>query len=341
MKKSRDFAYLGLAVALATWYNEIREEIDKQDFFGGQDFLTISAGVLNSDLRFDTFNDYMKRVSCTFLEAKRQGKNRVTIFNENKYATRFRQESLLVLLKKSIINHFEGFSLLFQPIMKEPDGKIKGVEALLRFECDGIKYSPVEFIPILEDNDLIVEVGKFIVEKSIELLKVTKDDFTVSVNASYKQIMNEESINEFIEIVTKAGVHERIVVELTESGYISKNDASSNTIKKLIDNKVKISIDDFGTGYSNFYNIISWKPSFIKIDRLFVTDCDKDEQKKSILTKMIEIGHQMNSEIVCEGVETDAELDAVKTAKTNFVQGYYYSKPISIEELLNQYDIKN
>ncbi|WP_455579411.1 bifunctional diguanylate cyclase/phosphodiesterase [Faecalibacillus intestinalis] len=321
-------------------YNEIRKEINKQNFFKNEDFITISAGVLNSGLRLDNFNEYMKRVSCTFLEAKRQGKNRILIFSDEQYAKIFKKESLLALLKKSIINNFEGFSLVFQPIMKEPESKIKGVEALLRFECDGVKYSPIEFIPILEESDLICDVGIFIVSKSVELLKSTNENITVSLNASYKQLMSEDVVNEFIDVVTKEGMQERVIVELTESGYISKDTYSAKAINRLIEEGIKISIDDFGTGYSNFYNIIKWKPSFIKIDRMFVKNCDADEHKKDILIRMIELGHYMNSQIVCEGVETDTELTVVKNAKADYVQGYYYSKPLTKDELLEKYNIK-
>ena len=232
------------------------------------------------------------------------------------------------------------FCLFFQPKVDAATGNIKGMEALIRWNHPerGI-VSPVEFIPLLEESGMIVEVGDWVLRESCKLNKHWQDQglepLRVSVNVSSVQFKQGDFI-ERIELALKdSGLpSEYLEVELTESCLmddVTKNIDVLHEIKKM---GVAISIDDFGTGYSSLSYLKKFPIDTLKIDRSFITNVQdrRGGDNAAIVTAIMALSHSLRLDVVAEGVETAQELAYLHALGCKTIQGFLFSKPLSVDE---------
>lgn len=327
-------------------YKRIRKSVDK--FIEDNDFeavYTISGGIVECKQLGDVnYSEIMKLSQFALNKAKYNGKNQVYTYNAEDYNAFIRKKMLLSELRAAVENDFSGFEVYFQPIMRGKEGneKLYGAESLLRFvRQSGEMVSPVEFIPILEESGLIIPVGKWVLDQAGAFCKEVKnvvEDFKISVNLSYVQILKSSVLNEVFEVVTKYGLNpSNLVIEMTESGYLDDTPAVKRVWNNLRKFGVYIAIDDFGTGYSNLLSISKFTPDIVKLDRGFTIKALSDSFQNQLMNNVIQLVHSINIKICVEGVENKEELDRLSMMHPDYVQGYYYSKPCRKEEFLNNF----
>lgn len=327
-------------------YKRIRKSVDK--FIEDNDFeavYTISGGIVECKQLGDVnYSEIMKLSQFALNKAKYNGKNQVYTYNTEDYNAFIRKKMLLSELRAAVENDFSGFEVYFQPIMRGKEGneKLYGAESLLRFvRQSGEMVSPVEFIPILEESGLIIPVGKWVLDQAGAFCKEVKnvvEDFKISVNLSYVQILKSSVLNEVFEVVTKYGLNpSNLVIEMTESGYLDDTPAVKRVWNNLRKFGVYIAIDDFGTGYSNLLSISKFTPDIVKLDRGFTIKALSDSFQNQLMNNVIQLVHSINLKICVEGVENKEELDRLSMMHPDYVQGYYYSKPCRKEEFLNNF----
>lgn len=319
-------------------YKNIRKEIDVQIDSRGYDiFFNISAGAVGFDSLQDAYNDLIKNLRFALHSAKLNGKNRFEYFSEEKYSQYLRRLQIQDELRKCVNNNFEGFELFYQPIFDAKTAELTGAEALIRWNNKIYGFmSPVDFIPILEESGLIIPLGKWIIETAVATCNKWMEyvpGFIMHINLSFVQIIKSNIIKDTIEKTCKYNnINSHIVFEITESIHMDSNDSVRRVLMELNDNNYSLAIDDFGTGYSNFGYMKDKLFSIVKVDRSFITDIDKKKNNYLLVGFIIKMVHEMDTKICIEGVETKEELDVVKALGADFIQGYYYGRPVNIKE---------
>lgn len=265
--------------------------------------------------------------------AKKKGKNQLYLYNKDDYQEFIQRTHLIQALNKAVENDFKGFDVFFQPIVNHNTGDALGAEALLRFKLDDKYIPPTKIIPLLEETGLIIAVGEFIIKRACLFLNQVRKyhpNFRVSINVSYIQILKGVDFISFFDILRDYNLpNDAFIVELTESGYLESNELVNNAWKGLKNNGFGIAIDDFGTGYSNIHNISMLNPNIIKIDKSFTDAALKSSYDFELLRNLILMAHEINTYVIVEGIEKKEDLLRIISLNPDFIQGYYYSKPIS------------
>ncbi len=241
-----------------------------------------------------------------------------------------------VILDK-LINALENdiLEIYLQPKFDCRTNKMIGSEALLRLKENGKFISPTVFIPIAEETGFITTLDSYVFAKVCKIINEFKKNNIfigpVSVNVSRKKIEQFNLVEEYEEIMKKYNItKEEIELEITEGTILSDNTIIQKVIKKIKKSKFKILVDDFGTGYSSISMLKSLDIDGIKIDRSFIID--ESEKGKEILKYVIKLGKSLNLNLTAEGVETQEQLDYLKKLNCDIIQGYYFSKPLEIEQ---------
>lgn len=316
-------------------YKKIRREVDRSiEKTGYQTFYTISAGAVFFDSKSDDYDTIMKSVRFALHTSKINGKNTFFEYNEESYLKYIRKLDIQECLRKSIENGYKGFELYYQPIVNVDEKTIYGAEALLRWSSDTYGFmSPVEFIPLLEESSLIIPLGKWIIQTAAKQCKEWKKiipDFKMNINLSFVQLQKSDVVKDAIECIDKLDIpHEHIVFEVTESGQLESSQATKNVLKSFMENDISLAIDDFGTGYSNFRYIKDMMFGLIKIDRFFIKNIQQNDYDYRLVKHITDMAHSLNLKVCYEGVETEEELDMVKSLNPDCIQGFFFGKPVN------------
>lgn len=273
--------------------------------------------------------------------AKEQGKDRMVIFTEEILNQKSHMLELLKVLRDAMNHEFRGFYLDYQPQVNGRTKALTGVEALVRF-CDekGNRISPVEFIPVMEKEGMIYEMGRWVLRQAIrdagEWIRI-KPDFDISVNASALEMMNDQYIEDVEKILEEEKFPAKnLVIELTESSAVQRMDIFRNKYKKLREMGIRIAMDDFGTGYSSLEFLKNAPIDLVKIDRSFLKDILYSRFDSAFITFIVEICHDVNIKVCQEGVETLEEYEILKKMELDCIQGYYFGKPMSKNAIRNK-----
>lgn len=275
----------------------------------------------------------MKLSEFALNEAKNTGKNKCYIFNSDDYKVFLHKKELTSQMLWSVNHDFEGFEAYFQPIMDIKAQKLGNAETLLRFRSpNGEMVSPVEFIPLLEESNLIIPVGRWVLYQAMEVcgkIRQSISDFKVSVNLSYIQVLKSNVLEEIQRGLEKYGLSpDSVIIELTESGFLESNEYFINFCNGLKEHGILLALDDFETGYSNFHYLYNLKLSVIKIDRSFTVKALSNPYEYNLLQHMADMVHGINLKLCIEGIETKEELDRISEIGPDFIQGYYFGRPV-------------
>ena len=306
---------------------------------------TISGGIINiQDLQKPDYEEIMRLSEFALGQAKRMGKNQVYMFTQTDYAAFLRTRAISRSLKKAVSNDFTGLDLYFQPLVYTQSEELYGAEALLRYQMpDGERISPIEFIPILEESGLILPVGKWIIRKAADMCRICRKkypDFRISINLSYIQLTKSPVFMEVMDALQETQLPpDALIRELTESGYLENSLNVQKVWHRFKEAGVQIALDDFGTGYSNLQNIARFNPDIVKIDRSFTLKALQNSYERQLLSHIINMVHSINLRIVIEGIEEREEQQQIMLLGSDFIQGYYYSKPCPREEFLRKYQV--
>ena len=235
----------------------------------------------------------------------------------------------------------EEFVLHYQPQMDIHSGRVAGVEALIRWQKpDGTLVPPMEFIPLLEDDpSLIVPTGQWVMEEAARFVNRLKergfDDLTVAINLSASQFMDTGLTAQVEEILHRHAITpERFELELTESTIMRDVPRAVEMLNALNELGVKLAIDDFGTGYSSLAHLKRFPLDILKVDRSFVRDLPGDADDSAIVRAIMAMASTLNLDVVTEGVETAEQLDFLRELGARYIQGYYFSKPLQEDRLI-------
>jgi len=264
-------------------------------------------------------------------EIKKKGKGFLS------YNTKIKQISVeRIQIESEILQAIENeeFELFYQPIIDIKSKKIYSFEALLRWNSPtrGL-VSPAQFIPVLEETGLINEVGGIILNQISKFLKNTKD-VKVSMNVSVKQLFQKKFVDDLIENMKTLNINSRrLIVEITESVLMENIDSFIYDIYKLDSEGIEIEIDDFGTGYSSLAYLKKLPVMALKIDKMFIKDLLINEEDKKITQAIVTLGHTLDKKIIAEGVEEYEQLKVLMDLDCDFIQGYYFAKPMPFKEV--------
>ncbi len=282
-------------------------------------------------------------------KAKKSSKSDYKFFVPSMYDEVAREHTIRQSIQEALKN--DQFYVVYQPQVETNTKKIVGVEALVRWEHPQLKnIPPLDFIPIAEDNGLILEIGKLVLEKSIKSIKILHNngwkELNLSVNISAIQLLQSDLVQTIKNLLKKYDFNpSNLHLELTESVFMQNLDLSKNVLNEFKNLGVKISIDDFGTGYSSLSYISKLPIDFVKIDQSFIDDI-VDNKNYPIIDAIISMAHALDIKVVAEGVENIEQYKYLKRKKCDFIQGYYFSKPLSYKKLhsyidSNQININN
>ncbi|WOD17299.1 putative bifunctional diguanylate cyclase/phosphodiesterase [Paraburkholderia kirstenboschensis] len=262
--------------------------------------------------------------------AKRAGRDRYRLFGagEQRERDRLQLEGEL----REAVRHNQ-FVLFYQPQFCARSGRLTGMEALLRWNHPKRgQVSPGAFIPLLEETGFIIHVGYWVVQEAIGALsafrKTGAHDICLSINVSARQFHDTGLVSAIRRALEKHHMNgSQLVVEITESTIMQSLERAQKILAQLRLLNVRIAIDDFGTGYSSLSYVTRFRPDILKLDKSLVDDVATDHAANAVVHAVIELAHKLNIVVVAEGVETEAQLDILRSAKCDEIQGYLLGKP--------------
>lgn len=302
-------------------------------------FVTISIGIANTKTGDEKPEELLRNADVAMYMAKRQGKSRSIIFERQMHEALMErieiEENLRLAIEK------EEFSLHYQPIIDLKSTRIVGMESLVRWNRSekGV-ISPAQFIPIAEDTNLILPLGKWILEESCRQAQKWQHQFedgtylSIAVNLSIRQFQQKELVEIVANALSKSGLSpQRLVLEITENHMLQNTET---TIKKLHDLKdlgIRLAIDDFGTGYSSLSYLTRFPVDILKIDKSFIDKITQGKKGVALARAIIMMSESLNLKTVAEGIEHFEQAETLQNLGCGFGQGYYFSKPLSKIEM--------
>jgi EAL domain-containing protein (putative c-di-GMP-specific phosphodiesterase class I)/GGDEF domain-containing protein len=268
------------------------------------------------------------------------------IYNTELEVKLLRASAIRAALPVAIEN--DEFSLHYQPKVSLQDSAIKGVEALLRWNSATLGFVPPdEFIKVAETSGLIELLGEWVIQQAIQDLKVISQkirtpDFTVAINVSSRQLMNPVFAQNLISTLDEQGVDFGMIeIEVTESLMINDMTNVMRQLSLLRGAGISIALDDFGTGYSSLSYLRKLPIDVLKIDSAFVMDIVNDIEAKSLIKSIINLAKIFDFAIVAEGIEDDVQAATLARMGCHVGQGYFYARPMSLQDLLKPLERAN
>lgn len=298
-------------------------------------YLSASIGIAFSSHDYNIPDNLVRDADIAMYSAKIKGKGRYEVFEKQMLSGAVSYLQIQNDLHRAVENN--ELTLFYQPIVSLTTQSLVGFESLVRWihPVHGL-IPPMEFIPIAEENGLILPIGKWVLRESCRQLKEWQQNcklpqkLFISVNISAKQIDRGTVIKDVTEILAETNLSpEFLKLEITESTLMKNKDRAIETVSGLRKMGVKISIDDFGTGYSSLSYLHNFAIDTLKVDRSFVQRIGVPDEKTEIIQTIITLAANLGVEVIAEGVETEEQLQFLRDNNCSFGQGYYYSRPVN------------
>lgn len=299
---------------------------------------TVSAAVVPNDgtvlLDENGLYEYAKHLLKV---GKKESARKLSFFSKQDYLQKLSDIELVEEMEHAVSNHFEGFSLLYQPQIRAKDYAVIGAEALLRYESPTKgNVPPEQFIPLLERTKMINAVGFWVLESALKQCRAWRTmykDFSIAVNFSMVQIRLPQIASRTAKLLQEQRLPgNALTIELTESVPLEDTDQLNETFNKFRQADIRISIDDFGTGYANFAHLKKIHADEIKIDRMFTQEIRQNNYNFNIVRNIVEIAKSNNLHICFEGVENVEDLLQLEKIGADLFQGYLFGKATTAED---------
>ncbi|PWI33199.1 bifunctional diguanylate cyclase/phosphodiesterase [Vibrio albus] len=301
--------------------------------------ISASIGMVLFNDNRTSAHELMKQADIAMYQAKEGGKNTVRFYDplmQQEIKVRMKLENELRIAIEE-----QQFTLFYQPQVDQ-SGRIFGAEALIRWNhpLDGL-VCPDRFIPIAEETGLIIPMGDWVLDTACQQLNLwqqdeNRRDLTLSVNVSYVQFRQPSFVDKVCELMQKYQLeHGKLKLELTESLFVDDIELVISRMTTLNNLGIEFSIDDFGTGYSSLQYIKRLPLSQLKIDRAFVSALDTNMNDQSIVNMIILMAKELGMSVIAEGVENQSQREHLEKFGCLNYQGYFFSKPIPIEEFIS------
>ncbi len=298
----------------------------------GHEFIVgASIGVAMMPEQVRKFDDLLSCADAAMYVAKASGKSNVQLWKPEMSQRTMQRFTLETGLRKAIENG--ELEVYYQPIMNLASGRVTGMEALLRWKHPVLGFiSPVEFIPIAEDSNLIVKIGDWVLQQACAQAKIWEERFGqlfIAVNVSARQFRDASFADNVERIVRESGCAPNILeLELTETMLMSQTAETLDILEDLAARGFKLSLDDFGTGYSSLAYLKRFPIDKLKIDRSFVSNLPQDKDDAAIAQAIVSLAQHMEMRVVAEGIETIEQANFLRELGCTFAQGFLFSQPL-------------
>lgn len=298
--------------------------------------LSASVGIALFPSDGQDYRALIKNAHTALYRAKTEGRNNFCFVTEEMQEKLTRYALLTNALHDALKN--DELYLVYQPQISAVDERVVGIEALLRWRHPEYgDISPSEFIPIAEETGLILQIGEWIFRSAIRQTKIWNEmlpyPIITAVNLSSVQFRDPHLISSVTNILDEIGLaHEFLELELTESMAMHNPDAAIHVMNMLHEQGIRMSIDDFGTGYSSLNYLKKFKIYKLKIDQSFIRDIYLNMDDREITRAIIHMARGLGLKTIAEGVEKAEQLAFLKNEGCDEIQGYYYSRPCTVEE---------
>lgn len=296
---------------------------------------TVSAGVANCPLNASLFKDLHSCAHLALHEAKAQGRNTWWVYTDGMNDTARRRNTLLKDLREQ--SGGENMEVWYQPQVSLADGRVCGLEALMRWTHPDLgRISPAEFIPLAEDNGLIRNLTKLLFDRALQDAKPWLAQGLIDricVNFSAHDFRGADLSGFLLERLDHFGVApQHLEVEVTESLLLWNLDAAADLLGGLGEAGIHVALDDFGTGYCNLAYLQKLPITTVKIDRSFIGGVAEDAGSRAILETITKLAQTLNLNTVAEGVETPDQVALLKELGCDTIQGYFASAPLGVDQ---------
>ncbi len=293
-----------------------------------------SVGIVDRTIGYDRAQDFLRAADVACHNAKRQGVGQTVLFDARMQTEELDRLQLEADLQQAI--QFKQFQLYYQPIVCLKTNRTTGFEALIRWQHPTKGWvSPAEFIPLAEQTGLISAIGQWVLTEACSQLERWQDQLecflplSLAVNLSGIQLTQPELVDEIEHLCRCFDLNKvQLKLEITESVLMKNAKLAIAVLDQLQQNQVPICIDDFGTGYSSLAYLHRLPIDILKIDQLFINRMLEDEKNHSIVRTIITLADTLGLEVVAEGVETQAQLEALRSLNCDYAQGYLLSRPM-------------
>jgi diguanylate cyclase (GGDEF)-like protein len=311
------------------------------DLKGNKVTVTASIGIAVQAGEASDAETMIKYADTAMYRAKQAGRDTFRFFTEQMNAEVLARLDMEKALRKAIEN--DEFILYYQPKVQLNNGRIVGLEALLRWQRPGHGLvSPQDFIPILEETGLIVRVGSWVIATACQQIgqwmRTSIGRVPVSVNVSGRQFIEGNLDGDVVKALNDNNIPADLLeLELTESCLMANTERTIASLQFLKNLGVKISIDDFGTGYSSLAYLRRFPIDKLKIDITFIREVTSNPDDAAIVLAIIRMAHSLKLDVIAEGVETAEQLAFLRRHRCDQIQGYYFSPPLpelELEQLL-------
>jgi diguanylate cyclase (GGDEF)-like protein len=302
--------------------------------------LTASIGIVVHDGLQTNAQEMLRDGELAMLRAKRQGADRIEIFNP---AMRTEEENRLPLeseLRTALQR--QQISVLYQPITRLASNQLAGFEALMLWDHPTRgRLTAEDFVPLAEESGLIVELGSYVLSQALDeaatwhrVLPRDRDPLFVSVNVSSRQLFRQDMVQEIRLLLAREQVARgTLKLEVTESLVMENPEQAVEILTWLKSYGASLALDDFGTGYSSLSYLHRFPFHIIKVDKSLVQDNMIDDQAPLILRSIVTLAHELGKEVVAKGVETQSDANYLRSIGCEFGQGFYYGEPMSARDV--------
>jgi diguanylate cyclase (GGDEF)-like protein len=306
--------------------------------------LSVSVGAANFPLDAQSAEELLKFVDLSTYNGKHNSKSSLQFYSQKIKDASHRLIEMEHDLKLAIVN--EEFELFLQPIINLKESSIVKAEALIRWHhpTKGM-ISPQDFIPVAEQSQLIITIGKWVISKSCQIAqKIAKKGHKVKItmNLSPSQVLDKELFSYLHSCIKEYNVDPSLLgLEVTEGILVDDYAKVETLLNKARGLGLSVSVDDFGTGYSSLSHLKKLPLDFLKIDRTFVKDIVNDDNDQAIVKAVISMAHNLNLGVIAEGVETQEQLNFLLENSCDSVQGFLFSRPVDFDSFTKILDQKS
>lgn len=314
---------------------------------GQELFINVSIGVVLGNASYAQAAEVIRDADIAMYRAKARGRACYEIFDPAMHLQAFERLRLENDMHRAIAEHPEEFVLFYQPILSLTERRLKGFEALVRWQHPELGLvSPMEFIPLAEETGLITPLSYWLLLQACRHLydwqqRLPMGEMTVSVNLSLAQLRDPNFLKQIQLTLKKTGLSgQNLILELTESMLVDNVDETILLLDQLVNQGIAISIDDFGTGYSSLNYLAQFPVHTLKVDQSFVSQMLTNQNQRRIVATIITLAHQLGFQTVAEGIETQEQAGLLKILGCDFGQGYWLGRPQGqkdTEDWLQQY----
>ena len=307
----------------------LREPFSIEGFDGIPVRVTASIGIAVGDR--STAQEMLRDADIALYRCKAAGRDQAVIFEPAMQEAVTGRLELRSDIDSALAN--DEFFLLYQPIVDLDSTDIRGVEALIRWQhpTRGV-IPPNDFIPLLEDCGLIIEVGRWVLNTACAQAGSWRERGhtpTMSVNVSMRQLETDSLVEDVKRALSANGLDpSSLVIEVTETALMKDAEATISRLKQLKELGVKIAIDDFGTGYSSLAYLRQFPVDVLKIDRSFISSMDGSEDSHALIRTMVDLGRALGLTTLAEGIEDELQLECLREHNCQIGQGFMFSKPV-------------